>query len=67
MATGPGIYDGEATAVRVLTGASTVILIVLGGSGGSGFSVQTDDPTMQAQLPGLLRTVATQIEGDTAS
>lgn len=63
MALGPGKYDHLATSVRVKADARGVILLVLGGNLGSGFSVQADGPTT-LQLPDLLRDMANQIEAD---
>ncbi len=63
MALGPGKYDDLATLVRDGAKAEGVIVIVLGGSKGSGFSVQAPDVVM-AQLPELLRTMADNIERD---
>jgi hypothetical protein len=62
MADGPGKYDAEATLVRNMTEAQTVVVIVIGGSRGSGFSVQTTDANSQSWLPRLLRDVADQIQ-----
>jgi hypothetical protein len=63
---GPGKYDAHATMVRLETGAEGVIVLVLGGKAGSGFSVQgTLD--VQFRLPTLLRSMADQIEGDLRS
>lgn len=64
MPVGPGKYDEVATLARELTGGHTVVLLVLGGSRGQGFSVQTIDPTMARALPELLRTIANDIERD---
>ena len=58
----PGKYDEEATIVRERTGGHTVIVIVLGGDRGEGFSVQTEDPLVNRSLPALLRRVADGIE-----
>jgi len=62
MASGPGKYDDACSDARVATDADAVILIVLGGKHGSGFSVQSRGGEMTAQLPALLRSVAAQIE-----
>ena len=40
---GPGVYDDLATDARLKARAAGVVLIVLGGRKGSGFSVQVDD------------------------
>jgi hypothetical protein len=62
MPRGPGKYDALATMVRESANAETVILIILGGDIGSGFSVQTVDPTADNKLPKLLRDTAEAIE-----
>jgi hypothetical protein len=64
MTIGPGKYDAECTMVREATGASAVIVIVLGGSKGGGLSVQTSDPDLLFSLPEYLREVAKGIERD---
>jgi hypothetical protein len=64
MAFGPGRYDAEATTLRETTDARAVVVIVLTGKRGDGFSVQTDDPTLLLRLPALLRNVAASIERD---
>lgn len=61
MPIGPGKYDDLTTHVRVQSKALGVIVIVFEGEHGSGFSVQAPlDITLK--LPGLLRTVAADIE-----
>jgi hypothetical protein len=60
---GPGKYDDVCTAARTTTKAAGVILIVIGGERGSGFSCQTDAATLLA-LPDLLETLARQIRDD---
>lgn len=71
MPIGPGKYDDVCSMVRKQVGlgeADTVppgggvILIVLGGNLGNGFSVQADFATT-VTLPALLRRTADQIEG----
>lgn len=61
MATGPGKYDEQCTAARINTGASGVILIVLGGMHGTGFSMQTALEISPAQLADLLENVIKEI------
>jgi hypothetical protein len=61
---GPGKYDAECTAVREQTEAkSGVMLIVLDGNKGTGFSCQLDYQHI-AKIPALLRTVADEIQAD---
>ena len=64
MAIGPGKYDEICTAAREVTNAEAVVMIVLGGKYGSGFSVQAIGEDISASLPALLRDVANSIEGD---
>ena len=64
MALGPGKYDEITTEVRNTTEAHGVILIVVGGNLGSGFSVQTMDRRFAEMIPALLRNMAEQIEND---
>lgn len=58
---GPGIYNEEATLVRTRTEAEGVILMVIKGAKGTGFSVQAS-PEIQAALPGLLHSIADTLE-----
>lgn len=60
MAIGPGKYDDLCTHVREQSGAAGVVVIVLGGKRGSGFSCQADLPTTLA-LPEMLETIAREI------
>jgi hypothetical protein len=61
MAFGPGKYDDLCSLVRDKAQAMGVLVIVLGGEKGNGFSCQADLATT-LMLPDLLRTVADQIE-----
>jgi hypothetical protein len=65
VALGPGKYDDLATYVREQTDAVGVIVIVIDGNAGSGFSCQASRE-VTASLPLLLRRVADDIEADTA-
>jgi hypothetical protein len=60
---GPGKYDDETTMVRMGTKARAVVLIVLDGREGSGFSVQAP-PHVLAELPNMLESIAMQIRAD---
>jgi hypothetical protein len=57
-----GRYDPEATRVRDQTGAAMVLVVVVAGDRGTGFSVQAIDPVLLTTLPTLLRNVADNIE-----
>lgn len=59
MPIGPGKYDDLATYVRTEANADGVVVIVLGGDKGHGFSVQG---RIARDLPALLRFVADEIE-----
>jgi hypothetical protein len=62
MAIGPGKYDHLCTYVREQAHADAVLLIVLGGNLGNGFSCQSATEDLQKVLPSLLRQIAVQIE-----
>ena len=64
MTIGPGKYDAEATMVREATNAQGVVVIVVGGDRGEGFSCQASLP-ITLGLPAMLRSMADQIEADT--
>ena len=61
---GPGKYDDLCTIVREGAKARGVVLLVMDGARGQGFSVQATIDIL-AQLPQMLRTIADQIERDT--
>lgn len=63
MAMGPGKYDALASIVRTRAAAAGVIVIVLDGKRGSGFSVQAT-AEVTARLPEILRVMADEIEHD---
>ena len=60
MFNGPGKYDDQATRVREETSAAGVVLIVIGGDKGPGFSVQ-GSAALIASLPQLLEEMAESI------
>lgn len=63
---GPGKYDDLATLVLERADADAAIVIVLGGSKGSGFSVQAQGYAageVEQKLAWILRNVADEIEG----
>jgi FAD/FMN-containing dehydrogenase len=64
MARGPGKYDDLATHVREATDADIVVVIVFGGTKGSGFSLQADAMVDVTPLVAVLRSVANTIERD---
>jgi hypothetical protein len=61
MAEGPGKYDNACTVARETTNAAAVILIVVGGELGHGFSIQGERGIV-SRLPSMLREIASQIE-----
>lgn len=62
MANGPGKYDRYCTLIRKETGAHTVVVLVLGGNEGEGFSVQSIMPDVRAMLPELLQSMADDLK-----
>lgn len=58
---GPGKYDAACTAARETTHAAGVLLIVIGGNQGNGFSAQLT-PDILITVPELLRDMAKQID-----
>jgi len=60
---GPGKYDRHCTRVREQTTARGVLLIVISGADGSGFSCQAD-PEILLTLPEILEQVAAEIRRD---
>jgi hypothetical protein len=60
---GPGKYDAETTMVQQATNAAGVVLIIIDGNKGQGFSVQATLAVTMA-LPAILRAVADQLEAD---
>jgi hypothetical protein len=63
MALGPGKYDEICTAARIAAGARGIVLIVIEGKRGHGFSLQAEEGWEKA-IPGLLRKMADDIEKD---
>lgn len=63
MTAGPGKYDDLATYVREQAQARGVVVIVIEGDKGSGFSVQTTG-TFVIRLPTLLRSIADTLDED---
>jgi hypothetical protein len=61
MPIGPGKYDAQCTRVREETHAKGVLLAVLEGDKGLGFSVQAPFE-ITLLLPAILRDIANQIE-----
>lgn len=59
---GAGKYDRACTRARRETQGQAVLLIVIQGQHGSGFSLQTLDETVVEGLPAILRNVADSIE-----
>jgi len=61
---GPGRYNEECTELRERLQASGIILAVVGGSKGNGFSLQFVAGPETAAMPAILRRIAEQIEKD---
>lgn len=62
---GPGLYDDVCTAARQSVVARGCLLVIVDGTRGNGFSCQAT-PEVVAALPGILRSVAEQLEADSA-
>lgn len=58
---GPGKYDDIATRARTDAKAQGVLLVVIGGKDGSGFSAQLP-PELLITIPEILRDMARQID-----
>lgn len=65
MTAGPGRYDDLATYCREMSDASGVVVLVIGGTAGNGFSVQGELHTL-AGLPAMLEDLAREIRKDLA-
>lgn len=65
MPTGPGKYDDLCTEIRNRTLADGVVLIVLGGVRGPGFSVQLPFE-LRHRLPDILETMVQSIRAELA-
>jgi hypothetical protein len=63
MALGPGKYDDVCTEIRERLNAVGIILIVIEGDQGTGFSCQGNAQTI-TRLPGTLEQVAMQMRQD---
>lgn len=63
MAEGAGKYDDLASEVREKAEARGVLVAVIHGTKGSGFSVQCDRKALQI-LPNILEDIAQQIRAD---
>ncbi len=64
---GPGKYDRESQKVLLSTDADGVLLIILGGRLGSGFSMtvrESERARALALVPSVLREVAAEMERD---
>jgi hypothetical protein len=57
-----GDYDNESEQLLVDTNATAVLVVVLDGRQGDGFSVSTSDARVLNALPAMLRDVAGSIE-----
>jgi len=66
MPTGPGKYDLITSFVREQTHAQGVLIIVIEGTEGSGFSAQLP-PHLLSDVPRFLREMADEIELSTES
>ena len=64
----PGRYDSVCRAAQDLTEAQVLLLCVIGGNAGDGFSIAVDSKRLPnpevtlAQIPGILRALADDLE-----
>lgn len=63
MSNGAGIYDEDCGNVREKNNASGVLLIVLGGDKGNGFSIQAEGNIIQ-NVPEMLESIAKELRSD---
>jgi hypothetical protein len=61
---GKGKYDEFAEGCLLATGAQGVLVLVIHGDKGSGFSASFTNPEMVARIPAALREMANTIEAD---
>lgn len=66
MPVGHGKYDSYSQRIISETHAETVIVAIIGGLKGNGFSVSSADPDAHSKLPAMLRMMADQIEASTS-
>lgn len=59
---GGGKYDAEATAAMLATDARALLLCVVDGNRGSGFSIQLQDVSLLPRIAEVLRKVAADLE-----
>lgn len=63
MPLGPGKYDDVTTAILLDLEASGVLVGVIGGKRGSGFSISLASPSMAPVVVSVLRSIADELEG----
>jgi len=62
MAIGPGKYDDICTVIREMTGASCAMIVIIDGTKGSGFSIQSHSTILNSDnIATLLENIANQI------
>ena len=66
MTAGPGKYDDMATYVQEETDAHLVVIAIIDGNKGSGFSVQAVSMELLKRIPQVLRDLADSLEIDIA-
>jgi hypothetical protein len=64
MPAGPGKYDAECQKVFFDVEAQTVLMVVVRGNKGNGFSVISTDMGLVVKMPGMLRDIADQLQRD---
>lgn len=66
MRTGAGKYRSEAETLLAMHRAEGVVVCIMGGVRGTGFSLATTDGSVLGSLPEALRFIADQIEIETS-
>lgn len=66
MPVGAGKYDAECQRIFFELEAETVVIAIINGPKGNGFSVNSVDPDAHKKLPAMLRSMADQIEASTS-
>lgn len=64
MPTGAGKYDIHCSRILSEEDADAVVVMVINGHKGNGFSVNSADPVLALHLPAILREMADSIEQD---
>lgn len=66
MPIGPGRYDNECQTIHETSKADVVMLLIVNGDKGSGFSLSSKEYKFIKEMPAMLRYMAEKIEADLA-